>query len=407
MLALIDRKTQSPLETIDLATDTGFLESRTAFDQLAASVQDLNAAITTVNAVIAAKKAATIGGDVTTAEATMERLLAIKKRHEPAIAEACTSYGRLEGEKAELEGLKTAARAKLDAHTKTVVKPYENKINILLDDFNAGFRIAETKHAYPGGQATSSYQLVINDMPIDIGDGKTALSKPSFKNTLSAGDRTTPLAFFIAGLERDPSRASKIVVFDDPFNSQDAFRRHQTVYRIKKTGEWCAQVFVLSHDAGFFRQVWEKCPPDQRVAIQLTDHRTLGSKIGLCDLEEACRGRVANEVDDLLQFLNTGAGKAHDVAKKMRIVLETYCRSAFPGSFAPTDMLGEIVRKIRDGGQQHPAHALLDHLDQINDYSRDHHHGVDPTDGVIDHTDDTEMKGFVKRTLRISNNLQA
>jgi wobble nucleotide-excising tRNase len=107
-----------------------------------------------------------------------------------------------------------------------------------------------------GALPTSSYQLVINDTAIDVGDGKTALGKPSFKNTLSAGDRTTlALAFFLAHLERDPDRTNRIVVFDDPFNSQDAFRRHQTVYQIKKACELCAQVFVLSHDAAFLRQV--------------------------------------------------------------------------------------------------------------------------------------------------------
>jgi len=33
---------------------------------------------------------------------------------------------------------------------------------------------------------------------------------------------------------RDPAIASKVVVFDDPFNSQDAFRRRQTVHEITK-----------------------------------------------------------------------------------------------------------------------------------------------------------------------------
>lgn len=299
-------------------------------------------------------------------------------------------------------------RAKLENHSKRVVKPYEQQINALLDDFNAGFRITETRYAYPGGQATSSYQLVINDTAVDVGDSKTALSQPSFKNTLSAGDRTTlALAFFLANLERDPGRADRIVVFDDPFNSQDAFRRRQTVYRIKQTGDLCAQVLVLSHDAGFLRQIWDKCPPDQRIAVQLTDHRVLGTKIGPCDLEEACKGRVATEVDDLLQFFHTGAGKPRDIIKKMRIVLETYCRTAYPGRFERDDMLGDIVRKIREGDDQHPAAALLDDLDQINDYSRDHHHGEDPTDGVSDAIDDKELNGYVRKTLRISNNLQA
>lgn len=408
VVALLNRKAQAPLEAIDLHTDSGFLESHAAFELVHASADTTNTAIRAANAVIAAKKAATAGGDIKVADAALKRLLAIKKRHEPAIADACTAYGKLEGEKAALETQRTAARSKLEQHSKTVVKPYERRINALLEDFNAGFSIVETSHAYPGGIATSTYQLLINNTAVDIGDGKTASSKPSFKNTLSAGDRTTlALAFFLAHLERDPDRSNRIVVFDDPFNSQDAFRRHQTVYRIKQAGDQCAQVIVLSHDAVFLRNVWEKCPTDQRVAIQITDHRALGSKIGPCNLEEACRGRVASEIDDLLSFYNTGAGKAHDVAKKMRVVLETFCRSAYPNCFDANDMLGEIVGKIRSGGDQHPAFALLDDLDQINDYTRDSHHGDDPTDGAADQLDDTEMKGYVRKTLKISNNLQA
>lgn len=85
-------------------------------------------------------------------------------------------------------------------------------------------RIRAMWDAPPGGVATSSYQLVINDTAVDLGDSKTPADRPSFKNTLSAGDRTTlALAFFLAHLERDPAATGKLVVFDDPFSSQDAF----------------------------------------------------------------------------------------------------------------------------------------------------------------------------------------
>lgn len=63
-----------------------------------------------------------------------------------------------------------------------------------------------------------------------MGDGKPLADRPSFKNTLSAGDRTTlAVAFFLAHLERDTDIGRKIVVLDDPLSSQDAFRRRQTV----------------------------------------------------------------------------------------------------------------------------------------------------------------------------------
>src|SRR4029077_18311218 len=119
------------------------------------------------------------------------------------------------------------------------------------------------------------------------------------------------------------------------------------------------------------------------------------------DLEEACKGRVANEIDDLLNFHNTGTGKQHDIVKKMRIVLETYCRTSYPGSFDPGDMLGEIVGKIRKEGDQHPACALLGELDQINDYTKDHHHGDNPADGTGDLLDPKELHGYVRRTLKV------
>jgi hypothetical protein len=66
-----------------------------------------------------------------------------------------------------------------------------------------------------------------------------------------------------------------------------------------------------------------------------------------------------------------------------------------------------MIEKIRKTGEQHPAWALKEEVEQINEYSRDHHHGEDPEDGSADLIDATELTGFVKRTLRLANNLQA
>jgi wobble nucleotide-excising tRNase len=307
-----------------------------------------------------------------------------------------------------LDERKAEVRAKLQQHTDKTIKPYENRINELLDSFNAGFKIAETKPAFPGGVASSTYQLVINNTGIDLGDGATPLDKPSFKNTLSGGDRSTlALAFFLAHLERDPERGRRIIVFDDPFTSQDSFRRRQTVNEIRKAAAESAQTIVLSHDATFLRQVYGKCPASECASLRLVDHRVQGVKIMACDLDAACRGRMASEMDDLQAFLATGAGKDRDIIKKMRIVLETHCRSAFAGSFDPDDRLGGMVEKIKKAGDQHPAWSLVTELAEINEYSRDHHHGGDPTDGAADIINVQELAGFVKRTLRIVNNLQA
>jgi wobble nucleotide-excising tRNase len=315
---------------------------------------------------------------------------------------------RLTGFEDLVESQKEAARKSLDNHTKGVVKPYEGRINELLEAFNAGFSITETKHGYPGGVATSSYQLLINKIPVDIGDGKTPADQPSFKNTLSSGDRTTlALAFFLAHLERDPAAADTIVVFDDPFNSQDSFRRRQTVHEIMKVGARCAQTVVLSHDATFLKQLWHKAPPSERVCVGITDNRSLGSKLSIMDLEKATQGRTATDIDDLQTFATNGAGAVLDIVRKMRVVLETFCRTTYPTSFGANDWLGEMVGKIRAGGATHPAAALYDELDQINGCTSQYHHGEDKDDVTPDQIDPTELNGYAKRTLRIVNALQA
>ena len=71
------------------------------------------------------------------------------------------------------------------------------------------------------------------------------------------------------------------------------------------------------------------------------------------------------------------------------------------------DWLGEIIRKIREGGDQHPARDLYHELDQLNDYTSEHHHGEDVADATPDQIDPQELTGYVKRTLRVVNALQA
>ena len=139
----------------------------------------------------------------------------------------------------------------------------------------------------------------------------------------------------------------------------------------------------------------------------ISDARSMGTKLLLMDIDRACQGRVASEIDDLLTFVTTGAGKPLDLIKKMRVVLETHCRTTFPAYFETGDWLGDIVRKIREGAADHPAKPLYDELDQINDYSATYHHGEDTADVTPEQIDSNELTGFIRRTLKITNALQA
>ncbi|MEO6824603.1 MAG: AAA family ATPase [Nitrosospira sp.] len=405
-LALIEYKIREPLEAVPI--DDGFLKAVSAYEAAKDKVDIFNLAVQQANILIAAKKTEVDMIDVTAATIELTRMKTIKTRHSASVVKLCDDYNRLVLKKDDIEIQKLEIREQLERHTAGVVKPYQQRINDFLDAFNAGFRIAETKHTYLGGVATSSYQLIINRVAIDIGGGNTPNHMPSFKNTLSAGDRSTlALVFFLAHLERDESLANKIVVFDDPFNSQDAFRRRQTIHEIIKIAGKCAQILVLSHDAAFLKQIWAKCSLAERATLSLADHGQFGTKIAVHDLEKACQGRTATDIDDLQAYVTHGAGQHIDVIRKMRTVLETHMQTIYPLSFNEGDWLGSIVGKIREGGSTHFAAYLYDELNEITDYTAQYHHGEKIADATTDQIDSTELRGFSRRTLRIVNALQA
>jgi hypothetical protein len=124
------------------------------------------------------------------------------------------------------------------------------------------------------------------------------------------------------------------------------------------------------------------------------------------DLEKACQGRTANDIDDLLSYHHDRAGKPIDVVRKMRTILETYLRTTFPAEFLEKEWLGDMIKKIRLGGASHPAHHLYDELNEINE-SAQYHHGENLSDTTPDQLDPQELGGLVKRTLRIVNAIQA
>ena len=405
-LALIELKEKAPLEAIPASES--FLHELTNYREATDQVDELNAAVRESNTLIDAKKTELGEADLAQAANRLSELKATKLRHSPQVAKLCEDYVKANQDKADVDAQKAAVREQLNTHVTGVVTPYQDRINELLEAFNAGFTITETKHSYPAGVASSSYQIVINQTAVDLGGGNTPYDVPSFKNTLSAGDRSTlALAFFIADLERDVGLSTKLVIFDDPFNSQDAFRRRQTIHEIIKLAKKCSQVVVLSHDAMFLKQIWEKCPPSDRAAIELDDHGQPGSKLAEMDIERACQGRTATDMDDLQAYVTTGAGQHIDVIRKMRTVLETHMKTRYPNAFADGDYLGDIAGKIRAGGTSHPAYVLYDQPNEINDYTSQYHHGANVADDTPDQIDPTELRGFARRTLRVANAMQA
>jgi len=121
------------------------------------------------------------------------------------------------------------------------------------------------------------------------------------------------------------------------------------------------------------------------------------------ELEDSREHRVASEIIDLLYFYKTGEGRPREMVAKMRFVVETYCTLTYPEFFGSDDTLSSIIEKIRNTGEQHPACALLDELDDIHDYSRDYLRADDAAGDAIEVLDVKQLNGFVRRTLKIVN----
>ena len=399
--SLLDRKAASPLDVIPL--DPSFAAAHAAFAVALMNATTYNAAVRAANTVITAKKAATGATDLRTVENALSALRTMKKRHEEDVKTACATYLTAVADKKALEDRKAAVKRELDEYTATVIPRYEQTINRLLEKFQAGFRITKTGHGYAGGVASSSYEILINEIPVELGDAGSPLSKPSFRNTLSSGDKSTlALAFFLARLEHDPDRGDKVVVFDDPFNSQDSFRRECTVTKIIKSGDRCRQVFVLSHDQIFLKRIWDRLATraGDRKCLRLDRIGERNTTIREWDIEETTQPAFVASRRALVNYVANGEGDPPQIILKLRPTLETYCRNIRPEDFG-NDTLGVIVGKIREGGSAHTLFPVLADLDEINEYTRGYHHGDDPNTADEQPINDTELQGFAKRTLKV------
>jgi wobble nucleotide-excising tRNase len=400
---LLDLKRATPLEPVP--PDERYTQALAGFEALRAAIGEYNSAVAAANAIIEARKSQTEAANLHEVESELARLKAFRARHTENVKALCATDARLQNEKSALETAKSQAREQLDAHTSQVITAYGQRINHYLERVNAGFRITPPTHNYRGGTPNTSYQIVINQHPIELGDADTPHDRPSFRNTLSAGDKSTlALAFFLAQLEQDPNRARKVIVFDDPFSSQNGFRRNHTVHQIYKCGDTCAQVIVFSHEPGFLKLLWDRLLPADRKTLQLARVGEENTTIAEWDIERALQARYRADIDVLQRYFSIGEGETRDVIQKIRPVLEGFCRNLFPAQFLDGDMMGVIVGKIRTAGPSHTLYPIADDLDEINIYCRRYHHAENPN-AANEAIDDTELQGYVRRTLSLTGSL--
>lgn len=308
-LTLAKKKQDNPIEPI--TRDADFSATLGAVEALGMGITAYNTAVDAANIRVNEQKAATRGeSNIAALKNELSQLETRKERFDPEVAQACQAHKDAFSTKAILERKKEAAREQLDRHCQNLLPACEKSINGYLDQFNAGFRITNTRHLYTGGTPSSHYQLEINDTAIDVGDTRTPAGTPCFKTALSAGDRSAlALAFFLAVVQQDANIGRTIVVLDDPFTSLDAFRRTCTQQLIQQLSDFAQQVIVLSHDALFLKLLSDECPCADLKALQMSKTADT-TVIGEWDIEAAVQSSYMRDFSTLLAFYREERGRA-------------------------------------------------------------------------------------------------
>jgi wobble nucleotide-excising tRNase len=401
-LALAQKKQENPTQPVSL--DEGFLSALADAQSLQQGIEAYNLAVDSCNARINEQKAsAQRGGDLAILHKELAELEAKKKRFETEVVQTCQEYQNAQQVKTQLEEQKQVAKEELDRYCENILQTFQQGINSYLDQFNAGFRIVNTKHRYTGGTASSQFQIAINNCSIDLGDSRTSLGTPCFRTTLSAGDRSAlAFAFFLAALKQDQQIGEKIIVLDDPFTSLDRFRRTCTQQLIRQLASNAGQVIVLSHDPHFLKLLWDECPVNDVKALQMSKSGNT-TVIGEWDIIAETQSRYLKDYSTVLDFYREKRGDPRSVARAIRPFLEGMLRSHFPGHFHQNEWLGDFINKIRyadpSSGLNH-AQSDLTEIEAINDYSKRYHHAQNPGyDSEPINSD--ELHCYVKRTLNM------
>jgi wobble nucleotide-excising tRNase len=397
VVAQLAEKQASPLERIEILYETRRLV--TIYEAHRETLTTINQQLEEANHAIAIAKERATTADSTVLAADLARLKAVKVRHTPEIKVLCDEYLQECEAKARTVRQQDEAKAALEQHRTAVFPGYQTAINIYLSRFNAHFRLDSVSYANTRGGPACTYNVLINDTRVTIGGADLARGEPSFRSTLSAGDRNTlALAFFFASLDEDAMLANKIVVIDDPISSLDEHRAFTTVQEIRRLADRVGQVIVLSHNKLFLRQLWELTDSNMRAALEIVREGS-GSTLLPWDVAQDSITEHDRRHAKLRDYLANGAAEIREVARSIRPHLETFLRVAYPEHFPPGSTIGPFITHCEQ--RVGTTEEILDvgsirELRAINEYARRYHHQGWEAEPI----NDGALRGFVERTLR-------
>lgn len=376
-----------------------------AWATASAAIDTANAALREYNRKVENVKISVDAGQLERLSPELKILKAKKHRFEADIIAKVAELQTKRERKGEIAEEKAKLRDELTAHGKAITEGLGQTINAYLKRLNAGFRIDYKEPDYRGKEPAASYQILINEVPVSpraIGD---TTGSPSFRNTLSAGDKSVlALALFLAQCNADPHLGETIAVLDDPFTSLDNFRRQFTAIEIRRICGSAKQTIVLSHDKSFLRLLWDKIDQNVIKSFALQTGAPGVTTITPYDIPGSTQPRHVTERMKIEEFIEGELHELSYIRSRLRTVCEDFYRKGDPGLFGEAATLDQIIRALDDASAEHPFKGALEGLKDINSYSRVENHAEIDGDPYGD-TNRDELKGFCEIVLGLTRGM--
>ena len=398
---ILKAKLAAPLER--LALDDHALKTIGSYNTHREGIREINNMRTASNEAIREVKRQVKETQIEEIRVELARLKATKARFSDEFAPLCNDYIQEKEAKVHTETARTEARAALEEYRVSVFPGLQNEVNKYLQKFYAGFHIDSLAPENIGGGSgsTCTYNVVINNTPVAVRSANVPQGDPSFRNSLSAGDRNSlALALFFSSLDQNANLADTIVVIDDPVSSLDDHRSLTTVQAVRNLSRRAGQVIVLSHSKRFLCTVW--IGVDRKECLSLEIGQNGGkSTIRSWDVNQDAITEHDQRHKLLQEYAVSQSGNEQEVGAAIRLHLEGFLRVACSGSFPPGHLLGPFLRACRDkvGSTDEILNEdVIQELALIVEYGNRFHH--DPNAAwQSEEFNATELLGFVRRTL--------
>jgi wobble nucleotide-excising tRNase len=401
VLPLLEAKRAAPLERLGLPEAA--VTALAAYERARSQVAELSAQLERANRTILVVKEQAATGSSSALASDLAQLRATQLRHSSEVSAQCERYREEKAAKARTVDRRDEARGALDQYRTGVFPKYQHVVNEYLQRFNAGFRIDSVSSVNVRSGTACNYAVVIDSKSIPVSGGAAPSGTPSFRNTLSAGDRNTlALAFFLGSVDLDPDLVSKTIVIDDPISSLDEHRSLTTVQETRRLAERVGQVIVLSHDRRFLARIWGGSDSRaQCAALQIVREGT-GSTIGAWDVGQDATTEYDRRHALLRNYRTAGSGNIRDVAEAIRPVLEGFVRVARPEHFPPGSLLGPFLgvcdQRVGSAATEVLGAGDIRTLRELLEYSNRFHHDTNRA-WETETINDGELRGFVERAL--------